>query len=116
MTGHPQVLDILRGHVEEVNKSVAADPMLAGCQVHRFVVLHKQLDADDGEMTRTQKVRRGVVEEKFGDVIDAMYGGKSEIYTETEVTYEDGRKGKIKATLQIVDAAVQPVQQLEAAE
>jgi len=116
LTGHPQVLEILRGHVEEVNKSVAADPMLAGCQVHRFVVLHKQLDADDGEMTRTQKVRRGVVEDKFDDVITAMYEGKSEIYTETEVTYEDGRKGKITATLQIIDAAVQPAQKLEAAE
>ena len=116
LAGHPRVLEILQGHVEEVNKSVAADPMLAGCQVHRFVVLHKQLDADDGEMTRTQKVRRVVVEEKFADIITAIYGGKSEIYTETEVTYEDGRKGQIKATLKIVDAAVQPVQKLEAAE
>jgi len=116
LTGHARVLEILRGHVDEVNKSVAADPMLAGCQVHRFVVLHKQLDPDDGEMTRTQKVRRIVVEDKFSDVIDAMYGGKADVYTETEVTYEDGRKGKIKATLTIVDAAVQPVQHLEAAE
>lgn len=116
LTGHPRVLEILRGHVEDVNVSVASDPMLASCQVHRFVVLHKQLDPDDGEMTRTQKVRRVVVEDKFSDIITAMYGGKSEIYTETEVTYEDGRKGKIKATLQIVDAAVQPVQNLEAAE
>ena len=116
LTGHPRVLEILRGHVEEVNISVAADPMLAGCQVRRFVVLHKQLDPDDGEMTRTQKVRRVVVEDKFGDIISAMYDGKAEIYTETEVTYEDGRKGQIKATLTIVDAAVQPVQRLEAAE
>ena len=109
LAGHPQVLETLRAHVEEVNRSVAADPMLAGCQVYRFLVLHKQLDADDGELTRTQKVRRKIIEEKFGDLIGALYDGSGEIYTETEVTYEDGRKGQITATLQIVDAAVAPV-------
>ena len=67
-------------------------------------VLHKELDADDGELTRTRKVRRNVIEDKYKDLIDAMYGGKSEIYTETEVTYEDGSKGSISATLEIRDA------------
>ncbi|UWQ95573.1 AMP-binding protein [Rhodobacteraceae bacterium M385] len=105
LAGHPQVLASLKGHVEAVNKSVAEDPMLAHCQVSRFLVLHKELDADDGEMTRTRKVRRRIVEEKFADLLDALYGGKTEQYTETEVTYEDGRKGKITATLQIIDAA-----------
>jgi long-chain acyl-CoA synthetase len=104
LAGHPQVLASLKGHVEVVNRSVAEDPMLAHCQVERFLVLHKELDADDGEMTRTRKVRRKIVEEKFSDLIDALYSGKSEQYTETEVTYEDGRKGKIAATLQIIDA------------
>ena len=106
LAGHKQVLDTIQQHVEEVNKSVAQDPMLSGCQVHRFLVLHKELDADDGEMTRTRKVRRRIVEEKFADLIDALYTGKSEQYTETEVTYEDGRKGKINATLEIRDAKV----------
>ncbi len=106
LSQHPRVLDTIEAHVAEVNKSVAADEMLAGCQVHRFLVLHKELDADDGEMTRTRKVRRRIVEEKFDDLIAALYGGQSEIYTETEVTYEDGRKGKITATLAIRDAAV----------
>jgi long-chain acyl-CoA synthetase len=92
--------------VAEVNRSLAADDMLSGCQVYRFLVLHKELDADDGEMTRTRKVRRGVIGEKFADLINALYGGKSEIFTETEVTYEDGRKGKIRATLKIQDAVV----------
>ena len=78
--------------------------MLAGCQVSRFLVLHKELDADDGELTRTRKVRRNVIEDKFKDLIDAMYGGKDDIYTETEVTYEDGSKGSISATLEIRDA------------
>lgn len=106
LAGHPQVYDMIRGHVEEVNRSVAADPMLAGCQVHRFLILHKELDADDGEMTRTRKVRRKVVEDKFADLIAALYDGRDSIYTETEVTYEDGRKGAIKATLRLMDAAV----------
>jgi long-chain acyl-CoA synthetase len=114
LSQHPRVLEMMRGHVAEVNESVAADPMLAGCQVHRFLILHKELDADDGEMTRTRKVRRKVVEEKFADLIAALYGGKSEIYTETEVTYEDGRKGAIKATLTLADADVAPTQRMAA--
>lgn len=108
LANHPQVLDTIQRHVEEVNASVAEDEMLSGCQIHRFLVLHKELDADDGEMTRTRKVRRGVISEKFGDLVEALYSGKTEQYTETEVTYEDGRKGKIKATLEIRDAKVVP--------
>ncbi|GAW33465.1 long-chain-fatty-acid--CoA ligase FadD15 [Roseovarius sp. A-2] len=110
LAGHPMVLDTIQAHVEEVNRSLADDPMLSHCQVNRFLILHKELDADDGEMTRTRKVRRRVVEEKFKDLIDALYDGSAEIYTETEVTYEDGRKGSISATLMIRDAAVVPVE------
>ena len=116
LSQHSRVLDMILGHVSEVNRSVAADPMLAGCQVHRFLVLHKELDADDGEMTRTRKVRRRIVEEKFHDLITALYGGAADIYTETEVTYEDGRKGKITATLVICDALVAAEQHKVAAE
>ncbi len=111
LAGHPRVLETIKAHVEEVNKSVAADEMLSGCQVHRFVVLHKELDADDGEMTRTRKVRRGFVEDKFNDIITALYDGSKTVSTTTEVTYEDGRKGSISATLEIVDAPVVPVAQ-----
>ncbi|MEX0969254.1 MAG: AMP-binding protein [Paracoccaceae bacterium] len=106
LAGHPRVYEMIAAHVAAVNESVAQDDMLAGCQVHRFLILHKELDADDGEMTRTRKVRRKIVEAKFDDLIGALYGGAHEIYTETEVTYEDGRKGKIKATLRIEDAKV----------
>jgi long-chain acyl-CoA synthetase len=106
LAGHPRVLEIIGGHVAEVNRSLAGDPMLSGCQVHRFLVLHKELDADDGELTRTRKVRRRIIEEKYADLIDALYGGKDSVSTETEVTYEDGRKGSIKATLTIRDAVV----------
>jgi long-chain acyl-CoA synthetase len=114
LSQHPQVLDTIAGHVADVNASVAQDEMLAGCQIHRFLVLHKELDADDGEMTRTRKVRRAVVGDKFEDLIDALYSDVSEIYTETEVTYEDGRKGKIKATLDIRDAIVAPAMKVAA--
>jgi len=116
LAGHPRVMDTIQGHVETVNKSVAADPMLSGCQIHRFVILHKELDADDGEMTRTRKVRRRIVEEKFADIIAALYDGSDSISTTTEVTYEDGRKGAISATLEIRDAAVVASTQKMAAE
>ena len=115
LAGHPRVLDAIRGHVEEVNKSVAQDEMLSGCQIHRFLVLHKELDADDGELTRTRKVRRKVIGEKFADLVDALYDGKDKVYTETEVTYEDGRKGKINATLTLCNATtVTPAQKIAA--
>lgn len=113
---HPQVMDTIQAHVEEVNKSVAKDEMLSGCQVHRFVVLHKELDADDGELTRTRKVRRRIIEEKYSDIIEALYDGSKSVSTETEVTYEDGRKGSIKATLEVRSAAVVSVAQKMAAE
>ncbi|ULB10317.1 long-chain fatty acid--CoA ligase [Cereibacter azotoformans] len=108
LAANPAVYDMIRGHVEEVNASVAADPMLSGCQIHRFLILHKELDADDGEMTRTRKVRRKIIEEKYHDLIAALYDGRTSIYTETEVTYEDGRKGAIRATLRIEEATTQP--------
>ncbi len=106
LAGHPRVLDMIQSHVEEVNASVAADEMLSGCQIHRFLVLHKELDADDGELTRTRKVRRRIIEEKFADLITALYDSSPTVSTVTEVTYEDGRKGSISATLSIRDAAV----------
>ncbi|MGE4611450.1 MAG: AMP-binding protein [Paracoccaceae bacterium] len=108
LAGHPEVYATIKEHVEEVNKSVAEDTMLSGCQIHRFLVLHKELDADDGEMTRTRKVRRRIVDEKYADLITALNDGSTEISTVTEVTYEDGRKGSISATLSIKDAKTFP--------
>ena len=106
LAGHPRVLETIKAHVEEVNRGLADDPMLAHCQVHRFLVLHKELDADDGEMTRTRKVRRNIIADKFDDLLAALYNGATEVFTTTEVTYEDGRKGAISATLKIVTAEV----------
>ena len=106
LAGHPRVLETIKAHVEEVNRGLADDPMLAHCQVHRFLVLHKELDADDGEMTRTRKVRRNIIADKFDDLLAALYNGAEEVFTTTEVTYEDGRKGAISATLKIANAQV----------
>jgi long-chain acyl-CoA synthetase len=114
LSQHPQVLDMIQAHIEETNQSIAQDPMLSGCQVSRFLVLHKELDADDGEMTRTRKVRRRTVEDKFDDLIAGLYGGAAFVDTTTEVTYEDGRKGSISAKLELRDAAIAAEQQVAA--
>ncbi|GAB4215948.1 MAG: AMP-binding protein [Rhodoferax sp.] len=100
----PEVYALMKDCVEKVNADLAADALLAGSQISRFLVLHKELDADDGELTRTNKVRRGFIAEKFAVLIDALYGGKTEQYVETQVKFEDGRTGKVSATLKIVDA------------
>jgi long-chain acyl-CoA synthetase len=106
LAGHPEVLKIVLGHVGEANLRLSREPLMAGSQIRRFIILHKELDADDGELTRTLKVRRGFIAERYQDLIEALYDGSAEKYVETEVTYEDGRKGRIRATLRIVDAAV----------
>ncbi|MEO0623586.1 MAG: AMP-binding protein [Pseudomonadota bacterium] len=110
LAGHPKVYAMVAEHIRDTNRDLAGDPMLSHCQIARFLVLHKELDADDGELTRTRKVRRRFIAEKFADLVDALYGGASEIATATEVTYEDGRKGTLKATLEIRDAETFPVQ------
>ena len=108
LAGLPQVYDIIQGHVEETNRTLAAEPMMAGGQIGRFLVLHKELDADDGELTRTQKVRRGFIEDRYQPLVDALYSDKTEQFIATEVTFEDGRKGSISATVRIRDAKIIP--------
>ncbi len=100
----PEVLELVRECVEKVNADLAQDDKLAGSQISRFLVLHKELDADDGELTRTRKVRRGYIGDKFQVLVDALYGGRSEQFIETAVKFEDGRSGSVSATLKIVDA------------
>ncbi len=100
----PDVYQLVKECVEQVNADLSQDALLAGSQVSRFLVLHKELDADDGELTRTNKVRRGFIAEKYDVLIDALYGGKTEQYVETQVKFEDGRTGKVSATLRIDDA------------
>ena len=107
LAGHPLVYAMMEKHVAEVNSAMAADKMLAGNQIKRFLILHKELDADDGELTRTQKVRRGFVADRYKPLIDALYNGAKEADISTEVTFEDGRKGTLAARVRIAD--VQPV-------
>jgi len=100
----PEVYQLIRECVEKVNADLSRDTLLAGSQVSRFLVLHKELDADDGELTRTNKVRRGFIAERYQPLVDALYGGKTEQYIETTVKFEDGRSGSVSATLKISDA------------
>ena len=99
-----EVYQLIQECVEKVNADLAQDTLLAGSQVSRFLVLHKELDADDGELTRTNKVRRGFIAEKYKPLVDGLYEGKAEQFIETIVKFEDGRSGSVSATLLISDA------------
>jgi long-chain acyl-CoA synthetase len=109
LANHPLVYDMLARHIEEVNRSLVEEEVMAGAQIRRFLILHKELDADDGELTRTQKVRRGFIAERYGPLIDALYNGSTEADISTEVTFEDGRKGVLSARVKIRDIEVTPV-------
>src|SRR6516225_2569819 len=115
LAAHPRVYDMLAEHVEEVNRSLAEEKAMAGAQIRRFLVLHKELDADDGEVTRTQKVRRGFVAERYAPLIAALYNGSREADISTEVTFEDGRKGMLSARVKIRDVQTVPVPAMEKA-
>ncbi|MCJ7800242.1 MAG: AMP-binding protein, partial [Polaromonas sp.] len=99
----PEIYQLVKECIEKVNADLSEDALLAGSQVSRFLILHKELDADDGELTRTNKVRRGFIAEKYQPLIDALYSGKSEQFIETVVKFEDGRSGSVSATLKIGD-------------
>jgi long-chain acyl-CoA synthetase len=105
---NPRVYDMLAEHVAEVNRSLVAEGAMAGAQIGRFLILHKELDADDGELTRTQKVRRGFIAERYAPLIRALYDGSVEADVSTEVTFEDGRKGVLSARVKIRDMAPAP--------
>jgi long-chain acyl-CoA synthetase len=120
LAGHPLVYDMIEKHVDEVNRSLSSEPRMGGAQIKRFLILHKELDADDGELTRTQKVRRGFIAERYAPLITALYDGSSEADISTEVTFEDGRKGVISARVKIRNMKLYPMTEpgsvLEAAE
>jgi long-chain acyl-CoA synthetase len=115
LAGHPLVYDMLEKHVAEVNRSLAEEQVMAAAQVRRFLILHKELDPDDGEMTRTQKVRRGLVAERYAPLIKALYDGSAEADIATQVTFEDGRKGVLAARVKIRDMAPVKTSALETA-
>ena len=111
LAGHPRVYEMIERHVDEVNRSLASEPLMGGAQIKRFLILHKELDPDDGELTRTQKVRRGFIAERYAPLIQALYDGSTESDISTEVTFEDGRKGVISARVKIRDMNLYPVEQ-----
>ena len=100
----PEIYGLIKDCIEKVNADLAQDDLLAGSQVNRFLVLHKELDADDGELTRTNKVRRSFIAEKYKPLVNALYEGLHEQFIETLVKFEDGRTGSVSATLNISDA------------
>jgi long-chain acyl-CoA synthetase len=102
----PEVYDLIFNEIKRVNKSLSDDEQLRGAQIKRFLLLHKELDPDDGEITRTRKVRRKFVAEKYGDLIDALYSDKDSVEMDAKITYEDGRTTMIKANLRIRNAEI----------
>jgi len=115
LAGRDEVYDLIQECVEKVNADLATDEHLSGSQVKRYLILHKELDADDGELTRTRKVRRKFIAERYEELIDALYSDKTNIPVEAEVTFEDGRKGMIKADVKIREAAISDVAPLQEA-
>jgi long-chain acyl-CoA synthetase len=102
----PEVYDLIYPEVARVNKSLGEDELLRGAQIRKFLILHKELDADDQEMTRTRKLRRGFIAEKYAALIEALYSDTDHVTVEAKVTYEDGRTGTIRADVKI--RAVEP--------
>jgi long-chain acyl-CoA synthetase len=109
LAGNPRVYEMIARHVEEVNRSLSEEEVMAGAQIRRFLILHKELDADDGELTRTQKLRRGHITERYAPLIEAFYDGSAAADISTEVTFEDGHKGVIAARVAIRDMRTFPV-------
>lgn len=110
LSSRPEVYALLRKEVESVNATLPPAQ-----RISRFLLLYKELDADDGELTRTRKVRRSVINEKYADIIDAIYGGKSDIPVDTVIRFQDGTTQRIRTTLRVVDLGA-PASMAEAAE
>ena len=108
LASKPKVLELIADCIAQVNADLAGEPGMASTQVARFLVLHKELDPDDDELTRTRKVRRGFIAQKYGVLVEALYSDKKQQYIETQVKFEDGRTGSVSATLTIVDAKTHP--------
>jgi long-chain acyl-CoA synthetase len=108
LASREEVCELIRECVEKVNADLSQEAEIANSQVHRFLVLHKELDADDGELTRTRKVRRGAIADKYTTLVDALYDGRKSVHVEAQVKYEDGRSGSISADLRVRDAKTFP--------
>jgi long-chain acyl-CoA synthetase len=109
LAGQDEIYQLIKESINKVNQDLAQDSRLGNSQVRRFLILHKELDADDGELTRTRKVRRNFVGERYDDLIDALYSQQSECHVKTQVSFEDGRIGTLEADVKIWDADTYPV-------
>ena len=123
LAGHTDVVKLIQGRVDECNRSLAAEPQMAAAQIRRFLILHKELDADDDELTRTQKVKRSTIAERYQPLIEALYSGADRAHISVEVKFEDGRRGRLEGDVAIIDMPVhaaagggKPVPLKEAAE
>jgi long-chain acyl-CoA synthetase len=111
LSAQPEVYELLAGEVDKVNASLPPAQ-----RISRFLLLYKELDADDGELTRTRKVRRGVIDQRYHKLIEALYSGQGRVEVETEVTFEDGRTGMIRAEMEIRDLVPIAAPEQQAAE
>ncbi len=105
LAARPEVYDLIQSEIEQVNRDLAADPRMAGAQIRRFLILHKALEADDGELTRTNKVRRGFIAERYKALVDALYDGSRSAHIKVDVTFEDGRKGTLEGDVAVRDVS-----------
>ena len=112
LAGQQDVFQLIKDCVNKVNQDLSQDSRLGNSQIHRFLILHKELDADDGELTRTLKVKRSFVAERYDTLVDALYSDKSECHVNTEVTFEDGRTGMLEADLKLSEAEIYPVKSI----
>jgi long-chain acyl-CoA synthetase len=112
LAGQREIYDLIQDCVNKVNQDLSQDSRLGNSQIRRFLILHKELDADDGELTRTSKVRRSFVGDRYQVLVDALYSGLEECHIETQVTFEDGRTGMLAADVRICDAEVYPLKTL----
>jgi long-chain acyl-CoA synthetase len=102
----PEVYELVRQEIGRVNRSLLEEPQLRGAQIRRFLMLHKELDPDDQEITRTRKVRRGFIAQKYAALVEALYSDRDQVSVEAKVTYEDGRIGTVRADVRIWEAEV----------
>jgi len=112
LAGQSEIYELIQDCVNKVNQDLSQDSRLGNSQIRRFLILHKELDADDGELTRTSKVRRSFVGDRYSILVDALYSGQEECHIETQVTFEDGRTGNLAADVRIYDAEIYPVKTL----
>ena len=96
----PEVYALIQDAVQEVNESLPA-----AARIRHFVLMHKEFDADEAEMTRTRKLRRGFLADRYGDIVEALYNGQESVRVRAQVRYQDGREGFVETEVRIASPA-----------